>query len=185
MGKRNGNPFPHSPNRGATDVWLTPKAITDALGPFDLDPCSLRNRPWDTAKKHLTECGLSAPWTGFVWCNPPFSEVWGWLDRMSIHNNGIALCFARTETKGFFKTVWCAADAILFLKGRPYFCRPDGKPAKGNSGAPIVLVAYGKEAIRRLQYCGLPGKFIDLSVMPTRPASDAAKAKESEVKENG
>jgi len=27
------------PNKGATDIWLTPLEIIDALGPFDLDPC--------------------------------------------------------------------------------------------------------------------------------------------------
>ena len=27
------------------DEWLTPKEITDSLGPFDLDPCSPVKRP--------------------------------------------------------------------------------------------------------------------------------------------
>ncbi len=34
----------------ATDTWLTPKFIIDALGPFDLDPCACPNpRPFDCA----------------------------------------------------------------------------------------------------------------------------------------
>ena len=37
-----------------TDEWLTPPEIIKALGPFDLDPCSPINRPWDTARKHYT-----------------------------------------------------------------------------------------------------------------------------------
>ena len=36
------------------DEWLTPRYITDTLGPFDLDPCSPGDRrPWDTATYHL------------------------------------------------------------------------------------------------------------------------------------
>ena len=30
--------------------WLTPPYVLDALGEFDLDPCSPVVRPWDTAK---------------------------------------------------------------------------------------------------------------------------------------
>jgi len=33
-----------------TDVWLTPPAIIEALGEFDLDPCCPNNLPWATAK---------------------------------------------------------------------------------------------------------------------------------------
>jgi hypothetical protein len=49
-----------------TDVWLTPPHIIQALGSFDLDPCSPLNRPWDTAQKHYTieDDGLTSPWGG-------------------------------------------------------------------------------------------------------------------------
>ena len=55
------------------DEWLTPPELVSALGKFDLDPCSPINRPWDTAKKHYTilDDGLTQPWDGKVWCNPP------------------------------------------------------------------------------------------------------------------
>jgi hypothetical protein len=87
------------------DEWLTPKYITDTLGPFDLDPCSPGDRrPWDTATYHLDESdnGLAAPWFGKVWCNPPYGrETFKWLSKLADHGNGIALVFARTETAGF------------------------------------------------------------------------------------
>ena len=49
-----------------TDEWYTPKEIVDALGVFDLDPCSPVKRLWDTAKRHITpeEDGLKADWGG-------------------------------------------------------------------------------------------------------------------------
>ena len=37
------------------DEWLTPPYIIEALGRFDLDPCSPINRPWDTATIHYGE----------------------------------------------------------------------------------------------------------------------------------
>lgn len=134
-----------SPNMGS-DEWLTPPEIMAQLGHFDLDPCSPINRPWATADKHFTveDNGLAQDWSGRVWCNPPFGrEAIKWLRRMAAHGNGIALIPARTETEMFYECVWGAADAVLFIKGRPHFHRVDGSRAAFNSGAPIALVAYG------------------------------------------
>lgn len=63
----------HQSQRMIKDEWLTPPSIIRSLGAFDMDPCSPLNRPWDTAENHYTieDDGLSKPWTGRVWCNPP------------------------------------------------------------------------------------------------------------------
>jgi len=156
------------PHRGASDVWLTPPAIIAVLGPFDLDPCAAPEpRPWPTADRHITlpDDGLAADWGGaFVWCNPPFGPDAGrWLDRMAKHGNGIALCPARTETQWFIHGVWERATSVLFLHGRPHFHHPDGTRGRANSGAPIVLVGYGRTADDRLAVCGLPGSHLDLT----------------------
>src|SRR5690606_17764111 len=132
----------------ASHVWLTPPEIVQALGPFDLDPCAAPEpRPWPTATRHITlpDDGLAAEWHGRVWCNPPFgSHTGAWLARMADHGNGIALAFARTDTAMFQRWVFDRADAVLFLAGRPHFRLPDGTRAKGNSGGPICLIAYGR-----------------------------------------
>lgn len=143
----------HEPYRGGKDEWLTPPDIIEALGPFDLDPCAPVNRPWDMAAKHYTieDDGLSREWEGYVWCNPPYGpQTWTWLDRMAQHGNGIALTFARTETRGYFGEVWEKATAMLYLKNRLFFHHVDGSRAAHNSGAPSVLIAYGVEAATRL-----------------------------------
>lgn len=140
------------------DEWLTPPEIMKPLGDFDLDPCSPINRPWPTAAQHFTieDNGLAHPWHGRVWCNPPFGrEAVKWLRRMADHNNGIALIPARTETAMFYETVWGVADAVLFIKGRPHFHLVDGTRAPFNSGAPICLVAYGKQNAKALLRSGL------------------------------
>jgi hypothetical protein len=152
-------------HQSVNNEWLTPKRIIDALGPFDLDPCAPVIRPWETAKFYWTinENGLLAPWGGFTWLNPPYGKFTSkWLARMAIHNDGIVLIFARTETDMFFKYVWNKASCILFLKGRITFHDINGKKALANSGAPSVLIGYGMEAFARLQDCKLKGKFIDL-----------------------
>jgi hypothetical protein len=158
------------------DEWLTPPEIIHALGgpgSFDLDPCSPINRPWATAKRHYTivDNGLLHAWSGRVWLNPPYGGppiVRPWMQRMSDHREGIALIFARTETEVFFKTVWRAATAILFLEGRLYFHHVYGTRAKANAGAPSVLIAYGDDDARILKNCGIDGQFIELGSAPAR-----------------
>lgn len=128
------------------EEWLTPPGLLFSLGEFDLDPCSPINRPWDTANLHYTieNDGLSLPWFGCVWLNPPYGNQTGkWLARLSKYGNGIALIFARTETSNFFNYIWPCADGILFIKGRLAFYNADGSKASNSAGAPSCLVAYG------------------------------------------
>lgn len=146
-----------------TDVWLTPPHILEALGEFDLDPCASEDRPWDTANKHYTikDDGLMQPWSGRVWCNPPYGPKMGpFLSKLAAHpGGGTALIFARTETNAFFDHVWDKATAILFLKGRLKFHKPNGELG-GTAGSPSVLIAYGEAEAERLKNCNIRGKYI-------------------------
>lgn len=152
------------------DEWLTPPEIIAALGgfeSFDLDPCAPLKRPWPMARQHYTivDDGLSKPWYGRLWFNPPYGGpniVGPWMRRMVQHGIGTALIFARTETDLFFETVWKRATAVLFLRGRLFFHHADGRRAKHNAGAPSVLVAYGENDARILRDSGINGKFITL-----------------------
>lgn len=168
MGPRRGPRLPgigahHSANP-QTDEWLTPPHILDALGPFDLDPCSPHNRPWPTAAEHYTasDDGLDLPWHGRVWCNPPYSTIGPWMARLADHGNGIALVFARCETAWWFDHVWPHADGYLFLAGRLNFRLSDGTHPKSghNSGGPSVLIAYGTANHEQLATCGLAGALV-------------------------
>jgi hypothetical protein len=137
----------------------------EALGPFDLDPCAPVMRPWDMAARHYTvaDDGLSKPWEGRVWLNPPYGQETGrWLERLSMHGDGIALIFARTETDMFFRWGWECANAMLFLRGRLHFHRIDGSRAEANAGGPSVLIAYGHGNMRVLERSRIPGRFVQL-----------------------
>lgn len=164
--RRSGIGSHHRGFRGATDSWLTPLHVLRELGTFDLDPCACAEAPlWVPALRVIAppDDGLKKSWRGRVWLNPPYGPDTGtWIEKLAQHGNGIALIFARTETRFFFRSVWLVATAMLFLKGRLTFHRPDGTPSKQghNSGGPSVLVAYGAANADVLKGSHLEGAFI-------------------------
>lgn len=155
----------HQSAKSVKTEWLTPLELICEFPLFDLDPCSPINRPWDTAHKHYTieDDGLKKDWFGMVWCNPPYDQAQEFLHKLKEHGNGIALIFARTETKTWFSEVWNGASAVLFIEGRLTFCHVSGEKAKANSGAPSALVAYGSECAKILFESEIKGKYIKLT----------------------
>ncbi len=155
----------HQSAKMKKDEWLTPPSILELLGDFDLDPCAPINRPWNMAKNHFTikDDGLTKDWYGRVWCNPPYGLIADkWLSKLVDHGNGIALIFARTETKMFFKRVWAEANSLLFIEGRLHFHHVNGDRSKANAGAPSVLIAYGESNSKILERCAIPGQYVKL-----------------------
>lgn len=159
--------------RDGKEEWLTPPKMVEALGPFDLDPCSALNMPWVLARDAYTkeQDGLAHEWWGRVWLNPPYgNKTDRWLREMARHNNGIALIFARTDTDLFFDQawgVWKVATALYFIKRRVRFYQEDGTLGDNSGGAPSVLIAYGEdnaECLRHapLKEAGWDGRFIKL-----------------------
>ncbi len=147
-----------------THDWLTPPEILTALGRFDMDPCASQYQPWRTAETQFTieDDGLAREWVGRVWCNPPYGpHAEKFLKRMAEHGNGIALIFARTETRAFQQWCWKQADGMLFMAGRIKFRLPGGGAA-GSAGAPSVLVAYGSENVKSLEASGIAGYVVKL-----------------------
>lgn len=170
----------HQSARARTHEWLTPPDLLAALGPFDLDPCAPppERRPWPTAARHYHADGLVLPWEGRVWMNPPYGQqLVRWLERMGDHRDGVALVFARTETRAFQDWVWPLCSALLFLDGRLHFhWSTTGARAEDNAGAPSVLVAYDRGSdmnASALRDAGLAGAWFDtrrgLAMVP--PAS--------------
>ncbi|MGE0289289.1 MAG: DNA N-6-adenine-methyltransferase [Bradyrhizobium sp.] len=161
----------HQRSIGASQVHITPLRVIEATGPFDLDPCAADPRPWDCAAMNYTESedGLTKPWFGRVWLNPPFHryQVGQWIGRLARHGRGTALLHARTET-AWFRQIWDEATGLLFLFQRLIFHRPDGSLCTtkngeiANSGAPPVLVAFGMSDADRLAFCAMEGAFVPL-----------------------
>jgi hypothetical protein len=161
----------HQSANSTTVEWLSPPEIIRALGPFDLDPCAPIVRPWPMAFEHYTvqDNGLLLPWHGRIWMNPPYGPpavITPWMHKLSQHGNGVALIFARTETKMFFRYVWERADSIFFIQDRLYFYDIEGQRAKANGGAPSALVAYGTNNVDAIEDAGLKGKHVMLRSVP-------------------
>lgn len=123
------------------------------------------NRPWDTAKQHYTlaDDGLAQDWAGRVWLNPPYGPGMDkWLARLAGHDGGgLALIFARTETRAFFSEVWDKADALLFFRGRIKFYTAEGTQAQA-AQSPSVLIAYGQQEVAALHKVADLGKLVIL-----------------------
>lgn len=151
------------PSVGASDEWYTPARVFHALGTvFDLDVAApAGGAPHVPCRRYLTKAddGLTAPWSGFVWMNPPFGGRNGlapWLDRFFSHGNGIALTPDRTSAP-WWQDAAAHAEAILFTRGKIQFERPDGSVGK-SPGAGTTLWAIGGGAVADLlaaQACGL------------------------------
>lgn len=154
---------------GRSDEWYTPKWIIDALRSvgfhFDLDPCAPAIRPFELADKYYTkaENGLAMPWEGCIWCNPPYSRnlLDAFIERMSRHNNGVALVFNRMDTTLWHQIIFPTAAAILIMQGRVKFLNKDGHQKQG-AGCGSILIAWGCENAKRLESCNIPGKYLIL-----------------------
>ena len=136
------------------DDWYTPKWIFDTLGlTFDIDVASPpEGVPWIPTKRYYTmaDDGLSQPWNGLVWCNPPFSKVTPWADRFRKHQNGILLTpFARSY---YLDRLWVSEATMFHLPYELKFMKPDGKMHAMSFGA--VLWAMGDEAQTALKKLG-------------------------------
>lgn len=139
-----------SNHSGSTNVWLTPRWVLDLFGPFALDPCGAPN--WKTAHIHFyeEENGLYQPWSGFVWCNPPYGKNTGdWVQRWVQHGNGLLLVANRSDTS-WWQMAARGSLSAWFPKGRISFVSSDGVETKGTAFASILFAA-GEEAAKRLE----------------------------------
>lgn len=155
----------HEPQTGATDEWYTPQEIFTALGvAFDLDPCSPSHTHWTPAQKFYTQDddGLSSPWEGFVFMNPPFGKRNGvipWLEKFITHGNGIGIARAYTSADWFQKYM-PKMDCLLFPYGKTKFIRPDGSIGK-SPGSGVVIFGIGEKAFLSIKNSKLGYIFVD------------------------
>lgn len=131
-----------------THDWDTPnsvvKAVHRVIPEFDLDP-SASTTSEIVAKTRYFSDGLSKPWFGKVWLNPPYAELGRWVQKASASIIGgncslvIGLIPARTDTAYFQNLVLGVAD-IIFLPSRLRF----GK-ASGTARFSTVLAVWSHE----------------------------------------
>lgn len=148
----------HESTKNKSIEWYTPPEIFQALNTtFDLDPCAAPGGAFVPAEKFFTkeDDGLSKPWRGFVFMNPPYGkDTPVWLDRLVEHGDGIALVFSRTDPKWFQETV-VRASAVCFIAGRVRFFAGNTVDRGGSPGAGSCLIGFGERAREVLLRSGL------------------------------
>ena len=115
----------------ATDNWSTPQDFFDKLNDefhFTLDVCADETN--HKCEHYYTKeiDGLSRPWIGTIWCNPPYGRKIGeWVRRahFSSHIGSatvVMLLPARTDTRWFHEYIYNKPNTeIRFIKGRLKF----------------------------------------------------------------
>ena len=145
-------------------TWATPSDLLATLlsaanrEAFDLDPCSPRIDGPVPALARWTEAddGLSRPWSGLVFVNPPYSRALPlWVAKCAQEANGgtvvIGLVPSRTDTRWWHSYVVGRADVIA-LKGRLKFGR-------GTSSAPFpsAIAVWGHPQLAERIAAAVPG----------------------------
>jgi hypothetical protein len=120
-----------------SDHWSTPGSVYSALDrefAFTFDPCPLQSR----------QSGVLIPWTGNVFCNPPYSKIDDFLRHGLFHlasGNAKLLVYlvpSRTDT-AWFHDYCLKADEIRFIRGRLKF-----GDAKNSAPFPSMIVVFRK-----------------------------------------
>lgn len=132
-------------------VWETPQDLFDKLNAefhFDLDVCALPENA--KCEKYYTpeDDGLSQPWNGVCWCNPPYGRTIGkWIQKayetFAVGGTVVMLLPARTDTKWFHEYIYNKAE-IRFVKGRLKF----GNSKNAAPFPSMVVVFDGKQRIK-------------------------------------
>ena len=151
------------------DEWYTPQWLFDSLGvQFAIDVCA----PEDLA--HVTtpadryfnqqDDGLAQPWTGTVWCNPPYSAPEAWATKCIEHGDALLLTHIPMNAE-WCARVWNACAGIRLFQAIE-FVRPDGKTQR--PGSWLQLAAFGSKASDALARLETP---IDVAENPRRVPS--------------
>ncbi|POY04852.1 hypothetical protein C3469_04360 [Mycobacterium kansasii] len=156
-------PRPHVSRNTGDGEWFTPlpyiKAAANVLGGIDLDPASsLSANEIVGASRYYTaeDNGLTQPWSGRVWLNPPYSQplVARFCEKLaSEYASGAvtaacALLNNATETR-WFQELARSAAGICFPLGRIKFWHPDKTGAAPLQGQAIVYLGDNLPDFRR------------------------------------
>jgi phage N-6-adenine-methyltransferase len=113
-----------------TPEWETPQSLFDVLHEkhhFTLDAAASRENAKCPAYYTVTDDALKKPWTGTVWCNPPYGrEIGNFVEKgynaawLGEADKVVMLLPARTDTRWWSDFVM-KADEIAFIRGRLKF----------------------------------------------------------------
>lgn len=141
-------------NHQGENTWFTPWEFIRKLGPFDLDPCTVSFRPFETAEASINHdlgfCGIETEWHGDVWLNPPYGkQIMPFIDKFLTHRKGVMLIFARMGSEGVQKIIKSGAY-IYCLRKRVAFIDREQKN-DSNAGTDSLLIFFDDKYIQRVE----------------------------------
>lgn len=131
----------------ATCEWPTPQRFFDRLDTefgFTLDPCATPENAKCATFYTREDDGLSRPWPGVVFCNPPYGrELKRWVEKAYQESQGgstvVVLMPSRTDA-AYWHDYVMRADEVRLIRGRMRFV---GTPSKGhNAPFPSCVVVF-------------------------------------------
>ena len=144
-----GSPFAEL-HGNKNDDWYTPSQYIEAarkvMGSIDLDPASCHDAQQTVRAKQYyvykseDDNGLTKPWSGNVWINPPFSNVLPFAEKLISHlvesgevTQAIVLTNNNTDTLWWHKMAELATG-VCFTKGRISFYDTYGETSAPTNG---------------------------------------------------
>ena len=140
--------------------------LEERFGKFDLDVAAAEHNKKAPLYYTKERDGLSLPWRGKVWCNPPYSDIRPWVQkawlewRLRRYHCGpdlivMLLPANRVEQKWWQEEVEPHRDRpnsplrVEFLPGRMRFIRPDWQPGPKGDRPPFgcCLLIWSADAL--------------------------------------
>lgn len=138
--------------RRGWDAWATPRDLFERLNRefgFTLDVAASAENA--LCGQFFTEAddGLAQPWTGRVWCNPPYGRAIGeWVERAAryaftipgpeVPEVIVMLIPASTDTSWWHDHVHGQATEVRLIRGRLTF----GRSRMGRAPFPSAIAVY-------------------------------------------
>lgn len=164
----------------SNNEWYTPskyvEAAREVMGGIDLDPasCEMANRTVKAARYYTKEQnGLTQPWYGRVWCNPPYGRCRGSRDGKTVsHQQAFAeklqmeYCTGKIEqaillSLGNSNSTWFQPlfdFLVCCYLGTIAFQRPDS--TDGHFGFPLSFVYLGPNGQRFIEVFSQFGRIV-------------------------
>lgn len=141
-----------------SDSWVTPAALAESLGVFDLDPSS-------NARSHITaaatcsldglsKCcvgrdGLALTWGGSVFCNPGYSNVMPWARKLAAHDGPWCALLKLDPTTRWWAALMTASPTVAPFRKRIRFESGTGKDMTANFPSVLVYSAWRPQVALR------------------------------------
>jgi phage N-6-adenine-methyltransferase len=139
----------------ASPEWGTPQDLFDSLNTvfgFTLDACATAENAKCQQFYTRDQDGLTQPWEGMVWCNPPYGRGLGkWVEKACNSRATVVMLVPAYTSNAWWHKYVIPHGEVILLRGRLQF---GGVPYPAPFSSAIVI--FGRDrcgASRHLKQC--------------------------------